>query len=244
MTEKFHKHLEKQIKKLGLSPTSPPVSQQKWEKFLKLVNKAYIKSDQNLRNSTTLTSALVSLEKELERQATHDPLTDLPNRILLSDRIQHAIAMEQRRHIPFGILFFDIDYFKRVNDSLGHQAGDALLKDVAKRLQNAFRREDTIARVGGDEFVMVVLDLKKEDSINNVAIKLLSLFKDPFKISGHSLFITISLGISLYPKDGKTPETLIHHGDIALYHAKDRGKNQFQFYSPFLKQDVPARLKK
>lgn len=247
MSEQFHKQLEKQIKTLGLSPLNPPPNPQKWVEFIELINKTYKKSDQNLdnlNNSMAFTIALLGLEKKLEKQATHDPLTGLPNRALLSDHIQQAISIERRKHIPFGILFFDIDRFKIVNDTLGHQAGDQFLKAIAKRLRSSFRHEDTIARVGGDEFVMVALDLEKEGSITNVATKLMNLFKEPFKISGHPFFATISVGISLYPEDGKTPETLINHADIALYHAKDLGKNQYQFYSKKLSQLAASRLKK
>lgn len=150
----------------------------------------------------------VMLQKKLEIQATHDALTGLPNRALLYDRIQHAIAEAKRRGLSVGVLYFDLDRFKLVNDSLSHQVGDELLKAVANRLKQCLRAEDTIARQGGDEFVMVVPNLTKEKEIEKITKKLLDTFKKPFNVSKKEITIDTSIGITLYPRDGKTPDIL------------------------------------
>jgi len=186
----------------------------------------------------------ILLEKKLKIQATHDSLTGLPNRVLLLDRIQHALASAKRSNQRVGILFFDLDRFKLVNDSLSHHAGDELLKAVAKRLKGTVRGEDTIARQGGDEFVVVVPNLKNEKEIEKVAKKLLDVFKTPFKISNKNIVISASIGITLYPRDGKTPEILLRNADLAMYRAKGLGGNQFQFYSDELSKESKVRLER
>lgn len=184
------------------------------------------------------------LEKKLEIQATHDVLTGLPNRVLLYDRIQHAIAEAKRNDDIVGVLFFDLDRFKLINDSLSHKVGDRLLQDVAKRLKKCIRAEDTIARKGGDEFVIVARFLKKEKEIEKVAKKLLSVFKKPFKLANRDLVIGASAGIALYPRDGNTTELLIRNADLAMYRAKGLGGNQFQFYSSELNNEALQRLER
>ncbi len=182
------------------------------------------------------------LEKKLHKQATHDALTGLPNRILLTDRIQQAISGAERAGSIFGVLFFDLDRFKLINDSLSHQAGDQLLQKIAKRLISTFRAEDTISRLGGDEFVMVIVDLEKDRSMANIADKLQGIFKKPFKISNRDVFITVSVGISIYPKDGKTANELLSNADLAMYRAKELGANQFQFSTPEMSKLARIRL--
>ena len=184
-----------------------------------------------------------TLETELERQATHDHLTGLPNRILLIDRIQQAISRARRTKQPFGVLFFDLDRFKLVNDSLSHQTGDKLLQSVSKRVLSAFRAEDTIARLGGDEFIMIATNLDQNKSIVSIAEKLVWLFKEPFKLAERDIFITASIGISMYPEDGKTINDLLSNADLAMYHAKELGANQFQFYTSGMNQLAFQRLK-
>jgi diguanylate cyclase (GGDEF)-like protein len=186
----------------------------------------------------------ISLEKKLRKQATHDALTGLPNRILLMDRIQQAISRAERTNNTFGLLFFDLDRFKLVNDSLSHHAGDLLLKKIAKRLLTTFRAEDTLARLGGDEFVVVITDLKKDKSIADIADKLQNIFKEPYKIVKRDTFITASVGISLYPRDGKTVNELLSTADLAMYRAKELGANQFQFYTQGMNKLARLRLKR
>lgn len=177
------------------------------------------------------------LEKELEHQATHDALTDLPNRILLYDRIKHEIALSNRNKSKFGVLFLDIDRFKLINDSLGHNAGDQLLIEVANRLTSSLRASDTLARLGGDEFVLVISDVNKDEHLFMVANKLLELFKIPFKLGDRSLNISSSIGISLYPDDGEKAEILLQNADLAMYRSKAQGMNQFQFYMKDLNEN-------
>jgi len=184
----------------------------------------------------------IHLEKQLEIQATHDSLTGLPNRVLLYDRIQQATIQAKRNDQIVGILFFDLDRFKLVNDSFDHQVGDELLKAIAMRLQSVLREEDTIARQGGDEFVIVIPRLKNEAEITKVVRKLLDVFKKPFIIAKRNITIGASVGITFYPRDGITTEILLRNADLAMYRAKGLGGNQFQLYSPELNQKTLTRL--
>ncbi|WP_347252365.1 EAL domain-containing protein [Legionella sp.] len=182
------------------------------------------------------------LELKLEHQATHDSLTDLPNRVLLIDRIQQSIASAIRRKKRFAIFFLDLDRFKLINDSLSHKVGDELLLAVSKRLLAVLRKEDTLARLGGDEFVMIIPELANNESVVNVAQKVLTSFNQPFYIAGREIPISTSIGISLYPSDGKKINTLLRNADLAMYNAKEQGGNQFKFYIPKLNQDLGKRL--
>lgn len=184
------------------------------------------------------------LEQKLEMQATHDALTGLPNRILLLDRIQQAIAEAKRKRLLFCVLFLDLDRFKLINDSLTHQVGDQLLKAVATRLKDSLRAEDTIARQGGDEFVVLVNKLTKETEVEKVAKKLLNAFTKPFKIADRKIIITASIGITLYPRDGKEADILLRNADLAMYRAKSLAGNQLQLYATELNQEALLRLER
>ncbi|TAL61514.1 MAG: EAL domain-containing protein [Legionella sp.] len=184
-----------------------------------------------------------NLEKKLEYQASHDMLTGLPNRVLLMDRIQHGIDKAQRNSQLFAVLFFDLDRFKLVNDSLSHKVGDDLLRLVAKRLSGLVRKEDTIARLGGDEFVMVIPQLHEDDDIIVFANKILNSFKQSFKIAKREIIVSTSIGISLYPNDGTTVNKLLKNADLAMYQAKERGGNQFQFHTNHLNAQASKRFK-
>lgn len=184
-----------------------------------------------------------NLERKLEYQASHDILTGLPNRALLIDRIQHLIGHSQRNSKQFGILFFDLDRFKLINDSLTHEAGDNLLKLVAMRWSNLLRKEDTIARIGGDEFIMVVPDITTDESIITVVDKIIQSLNTPFRLVKRDVTIATSIGISIYPKDGTTVNSLLKNADLAMYLAKERGGNQFQFYNEELNDHADKTLK-
>lgn len=173
----------------------------------------------------------IYLETELEHLATHDPLTNLPNRALLTDRIHRAIEFAKRNNSSIAILYIDLDRFKLVNDSLTHAGGDKLLQAVAERLLSINRAEDTVGRLGGDEFVLVAEISNDYTHIINLAEKLLNSFRKPFYIMNRKLVITASIGISFYPIDGKTPEELLSNADLAMYYAKNSGADQFQFYT-------------
>ncbi len=178
----------------------------------------------------------------IEYLAYHDGLTDLPNRSLFSRLVNQGILMARRDHRHLGVLFLDLDRFKRVNDTLGHDAGDQLLKEVARRLKTCLRESDTVARVGGDEFVALLPDLREEQYAAAVAQKILSAVALPFKLLGEDYRITASVGISLYPQDGEDEQTLAKNADVAMYQAKEEGKNRFRFYSEALNSNSLERL--
>ncbi|KTC98406.1 EAL domain-containing protein [Legionella erythra] len=182
------------------------------------------------------------LEQKLEYQAMHDSLTGLPNRILLDDRIRQAIANCARYHKFFAVLFIDLDRFKLVNDSLGHEFGDKLLKAIAKRLSSLIRSEDTLARLGGDEFVLVIPGLKNPEDSASIAQKILTSFNRPFHIANREINIVASMGISVYPSNGKTATTLLKNADIAMYEAKEKGGSQFKFYTNKLNQQLSKQV--
>ncbi len=170
------------------------------------------------------------LEKELEHKATHDALIDLPNRTLLNDRIQHAIAAAGRMKKYFSILMLDLDRFKAVNDSLGHDVGDQLLCAVAGRLKGLLRKSDTLARLGGDEFVILLQDADTEKQIVPVVKKIVSEFSKSFFLGEQEVIVGVSIGVSCYPADGVVASDLLKTADLAMYKAKENGGNQFVFY--------------
>jgi diguanylate cyclase (GGDEF)-like protein/PAS domain S-box-containing protein len=167
-------------------------------------------------------------EEQIEYQAYHDALTGLPNRRLFRDRLTVALAHARRTKGPVAVMFLDLDSFKVVNDTLGHSLGDELLKIIATRLSAVLREEDTIARMGGDEFTVLLSNIKSEASAPVIAQKLLDAVAQPLRVEGHELFITTSIGIALYPEDGDTAEALLKNADSAMYRAKEIGRNSFQ----------------
>jgi len=181
-------------------------------------------------------------EKRIAFMATHDELTELPNRNLLNDRLQHAIAHTKRQQSKMAVLFIDIDHFKYINDSLGHQIGDQLLKSLVARLISELREEDTIARFGGDEFVVLLPEVNHLSDTKELANSLLNKIKEPYDIKGHELMITGSVGISIYPDDATTADDLIQHADAAMYLAKEQGRNNSQFYTPEINERIMRRL--
>ncbi|MCW8407826.1 EAL domain-containing protein [Legionella sp. PATHC035] len=182
------------------------------------------------------------LEKQLKHRALHDPLTQLPNRALLIDKIQAGIDYAKKHGQQFALLYFDLDRFKLVNDSLSHEVGDQLLRLVAQRWSSLIGKEDIIARIGGDEFVMTRHIAKNED-IRIVADKILDSMREPFKIENRDLVITTAIGISIYPQDGEMPADLLKNSDLAMYQAKERGGNQYSFYSSELHEYIDKCFK-
>ncbi|HXF67230.1 MAG TPA: EAL domain-containing protein [Burkholderiales bacterium] len=181
-------------------------------------------------------------EEKIRHMAHHDALTGLPNRVLLYDRIGQAIAQSQRSGRPAALLFVDLDRFKNVNDSLGHQVGDELLKAVAARIVECTRGTDTVARIGGDEFVVVLTELGRPEDAGPVAQKLLATLSEPFELLGHRLHVTPSIGICTYPHDGESVEALMQNADAAMYHAKEQGRNNYQFFTPEMNAAAQRRL--
>jgi diguanylate cyclase (GGDEF)-like protein/PAS domain S-box-containing protein len=171
-------------------------------------------------------------EEKIRRLAHFDELTGLPNRTMFMHTLQRALSLAQRRNKSFALFFIDLDRFKNINDSLGHEAGDQLLQDVARRLRHHLRESDTVARLGGDEFVVLVEDCADARELDAIAQNILNAVGRPYMLSGQEYHVTGSIGISTYPTDGQDPAALLKNADIAMYLAKDRGKNNFQFYSP------------
>jgi diguanylate cyclase (GGDEF)-like protein/PAS domain S-box-containing protein len=169
-------------------------------------------------------------EERLHRMAHYDVLTGLPNRVLIMDRLRQALVHARRDGSLVGILFLDLDRFKLINDTLGHKAGDLLLKGVAQRLQAAVREQDTVGRLGGDEFTVILPELNSAAGAANVAGKILEALAVPITVEGHELFVTCSIGIAIYPDSGDTPDVLIKNADIAMYQAKGQGRNNYQYY--------------
>ncbi|MDQ6700103.1 MAG: diguanylate cyclase [Acidobacteriota bacterium] len=171
------------------------------------------------------------LADQLSYRAQHDNLTGLPNRYLFEDRLEQALAISGRQSTMFALLFIDLDGFKDVNDQWGHAAGDELLKRVAERLQTNVRRSDTVARIGGDEFTVILNDIGSRDAAAEVGEKLLRAFHDPFVLDNHVGLVTPSIGISVFPDDGCDSATLKRNADAAMYHVKEEGRNNFQFFA-------------
>jgi len=175
-------------------------------------------------------------EEKLRYNAIHDHLTELPNRFLFFDRLNVALAQAQRDGRQLAVLMLDLDEFKKVNDTWGHNIGDKLLQTVAYRLIHMFRKSDTIARLGGDEFVLLLPETPHVEAAKNVAERVVLSFKKPFDFEGLTISITASLGISVFPDDGEDADTLTRNADIAMYRAKEDGKNRFHLYSPELRE--------
>ncbi|MDP2806000.1 MAG: diguanylate cyclase [Gallionellaceae bacterium] len=161
--------------------------------------------------------------------AQHDTLTGLPNRMLFYDRLNQAITRAHREKEAIAVFFLDLDGFKQVNDTLGHDVGDALLREAAQRIQSCVRDSDTVARMGGDEFTVILTNIKSEGSKDRVAEKIIEEVGRPFMLNGKDCSVSVSIGIALYPENGDTPEQLIKIADAAMYMAKNAGKNCYKF---------------
>lgn len=187
-------------------------------------------------------SVIKNSEEKLNFLAYHDPLTELPNRLLMQDRLRQAIERADREGQQIAVMLIDLDHFKNVNDSLGHLKGDELLQIVATRLKEQVRKEDTVARLGGDEFVVILEDIHGAEDAARLAAKFKQVFEGPTLIDNHQLHVTLSIGIALYPKNGMDVSTLIKHADTALYRSKVTGRNNFHFYTEDLTAAALKRL--
>ncbi|MBF0465960.1 MAG: EAL domain-containing protein [Nitrospirae bacterium] len=182
-------------------------------------------------------------EQRLQYLAHFDSLTDLPNRTLFYDRLSHTLGHSRRYNQMFALLFIDLDGFKHINDTLGHDMGDLLLKQTAKKLPNCVRDTDTVAHVGGDEFVIILPFIKKVQDAAFVAEKIIETLSEPFLLDGHDCFVGASIGISIYPSDGDDIDTLLKNSDIAMYQAKERGRSNYQFFNTEMNSRALRRLK-
>ena len=174
------------------------------------------------------------IEEHMQHMAQYDALTHLPNRALFNDRLQQAIAAAQRNKAHLALMFIDLDKFKPVNDTYGHGVGDLLLKDVALRIQDCLRESDTAARIGGDEFVILLPAIETQRDAGKVGEKILHALNQPFELAGHTLQISASIGVAVYPEHGKDEKLLVKSADIAMYHAKKNGRNNVKMYQPGL----------
>jgi diguanylate cyclase (GGDEF)-like protein/PAS domain S-box-containing protein len=187
-------------------------------------------------------SARKQAEATITFQAYHDLLTGLPNRSLFKDRLGQAMVHAKRHGQTMATLFLDMDHFKVVNDTLGHLVGDGLLQALAQRLRSCLREGDTLARIGGDEFMVLLPHIRSRDNAAYIAQKIIAALKQPFSIEDNELYAGMSIGIAVFPDDGDNIETLIKHADIAMYHAKDQGRNDYKFFTQDMHKSFTGRL--
>ena len=194
---------------------------------------------------TDLEKSLKTLDEQreqLEYQANHDPLTDLPNRILFIDRLQQSIIHAEKNSKQVALLFIDLDHFKEINDSLGHHVGDKILIEFTNRIEKKVRQLDTVSRFGGDEFCVVLNDIESLDFVTAFIIECMKIVEKPFVIAGRKLYIKMSVGISLYPNDGASANELLKNADAAMYKAKENGRNGYYFYNEEMTQKALERV--
>lgn len=182
-------------------------------------------------------------EETIKRQAHYDALTQLPNRRLLRDRLEQTVKLSKREHSPFALLLIDLDHFKEVNDTMGHDAGDFLLVDAAQRIAHCVRESDTVARMGGDEFVVILSEIGNISSIERIAQNIITKLAAPFVLGEEKAFISASIGITLYPNDADDIETLLKNADQSMYVAKDLGRNRFSYFTPALQESAQKRMR-
>lgn len=181
-------------------------------------------------------------EKQLEYRAHYDSLTGLPNRLLFRDRLVNSLAQARRNRVGLAVMYLDVDHFKLVNDALGHSFGDVLLAGIARRLEESLRTSDSISRIGGDEFSILLPEITHADAVAGVARKILESLSKPFSVEGHDLFVTASIGVSCFPADGDDAETLLKCADAAMYRAKELGRNQAQLFTASMNERYVRRL--
>jgi diguanylate cyclase (GGDEF)-like protein len=186
--------------------------------------------------------AALRAASQVEHLAYHDPLTGLPNRGLFMDRLAHALTQASRHRYKLAVLFVDLDRFKEINDSLGHSAGDALLRTASRRIRECVRSADTVARFGGDEFVIILHIIGRVEDAGRVAQKVIEALRDPFDINGHELVVTSSVGVAIYPIDGEDAERLVRNADTAMYRAKQQGRDGYQLYTAAMNSRALEKL--
>jgi diguanylate cyclase (GGDEF)-like protein/PAS domain S-box-containing protein len=191
---------------------------------------AYAIYDTKVSDTQKAQGEILRQKRILEHQAHYDTLTKLPNRILFFDRLSQAIAKSKRSHNELGVLFLDLDEFKEINDTLGHDVGDLVLIEIAKRLKKSLRDEDTVARLAGDEFLVIIENIHSKESVATLCQKILNTLSEAIKINKTNLYVTCSIGVSIYPDHTEDPKVLVKHADQAMYKAKHIGKNSFKFY--------------
>ncbi len=204
-----------------------------------------VDEDGNLIEAVGMATDITELKRsqsELQYLAHHDQLTGLPNRLLLGARLEHALRQARRRGTAGALLFIDLDRFKNINDSLGHPVGDSLLRTAAERLKNCVRDEDTVARLSGDEFTLLVENIENTQTAITVAEKVLYAFREPFSMEGHDITVTPSIGVSIFPRDGDDIDSLLRNADSAMYEAKGQGRNAYAMYTQRMTDDAVERV--
>jgi diguanylate cyclase (GGDEF)-like protein/PAS domain S-box-containing protein len=201
---------------------------------------AFTTNDVTLRRK--IESQLLEKQQHLDHLAHHDQLTGLPNRLFLAVHLPEAINEARRTSETLAVLFLDLDRFKHINDSRGHEAGDKLLKTVAARVRSTVRDEDVVVRMGGDEFIVVLKNVKSPQQVNETAARINEALSAPVIVDGRPLVTTVSIGVSMYPRDGSDIGELLRHSDTAMYQAKDRGRNNFQLFSPGMDRKLKERI--
>lgn len=182
-------------------------------------------------------------EQHLTRLAHYDPLTDVPNRILFRDRLEHAIHLAERDNTSFTLMFIDLNGFKEVNDNFGHDAGDAIIRICAERLGACLRRSDSVARMGGDEFTLLLQNIAVNTDVAHIAEKVINAIEQPAEINGHEVVVGCSIGIAIYPQAGRDADTLLKHADMAMYKAKQEDGSSYRFFTEMMNQDVRRQLR-
>ena len=235
-TKVIHKHTNKDGKSNFVELAASPLLNDKNECI------GIVESAHDITEHLDMLDELQTKTALLDFQAHHDELTGLPNRTLYHDRVEQAIEKAKRLNKKFVLIFIDLDHFKEVNDSLGHDAGDKVLLESTKRLGTCIRSEDTLSRLGGDEFTILLENIDKIQDVSVVAQKILDTFEQPFILEGHTLYLSCSIGISIYPDDGLLANDLLKYADNAMYKAKDEGRNNFQFYTKEMTELVFERM--
>lgn len=235
-TSVLHNHPDKQGEDHFFELLASPLFDKKGEVA------GIIESSREMTSHINLQNELEEKTQHFNHMAHHDPLTSLPNRLLFSDRLEQAQLKSKRTGKPFALFFIDLDQFKQINDSVGHNIGDAVLVQTAKNLQECIRADDTIARIGGDEFTIILSSFSHIDSVIAVANKVIHAVQKPMLIKGKEYHLTPSIGISLYPQDTESTEMLIRNADSAMFKVKEQGRNDFQFYTEKLTQQALKRL--
>ncbi|MCL6590239.1 MAG: GGDEF domain-containing protein [Firmicutes bacterium] len=198
------------------------------------------KSEQEL---TREIKVRIAMEKKVRKLAFYDYLTGLPNRRLFHRRLERAILIASRNGKPFTVFFLDLDSFKIVNDTMGHAQGDELLIEVGKRLKDSLKKRDTVARIGGDEFFVMVRNIADVHAVKMILEHILEQFKAPFRFKDYEFSITPSIGVVIYPRDGEDVETLIKNADMAMYQAKEKGGGAYEFFSPLMENKMIGKIK-
>jgi len=244
-SDEFYREIRNSLHEFGLWQGDLWQRRADGDEYLVRMQISVVLSDGRTANYVAVFSDITK-HKEAEDRITymahHDFLTGLPNRVLLEDRMSQLVARASRGGEGFAVVFLDLDKFKLVNDALGHDIGDKLLKEVAARLSVSVRATDTVSRQGGDEFVLLLTGLQDVQDLSQVATKIGAKLSEPYELEGHQLMITPSIGISVFPADGNTPAELIREADAAMYHAKSTGRNNFQFFTSDLNAKVHEAL--